>query len=70
LLGAAIQRYVLRRSWDDISARNGFVVHTDQLHLNDRAATVTADLIANWLNSPPVPNEGVSTNCPSSSQGI
>jgi acyl-CoA thioesterase I len=70
LLGAAIQHYVLRRSWDDISARNGFVVHTDQLHLNDRAAAVTADLIANWLNSPPVPTEGVSTNCPSSSQGI
>jgi acyl-CoA thioesterase I len=70
LLGAAIQHYVLRRSWDDISARNAFVVHTDQLHLNDRAAAVTADLIANWLNSPPVPTEGVSTNCPSSSQEI
>jgi acyl-CoA thioesterase I len=69
LLGAAIQHYVLRRSWDDISARNGFVVHTDQLHLNDRAAAVIADLIVDWLNSPPVSTEGVSPNYPPSSQG-
>lgn len=51
LLGAPIQHYVLRRSWNEIAARRGFAVHTDQIHLNDRAGEMAADLIGTWLVS-------------------
>lgn len=49
LLAAAFQHYVLRRNWNDIAARNDFVIHTDQIHLNDRASGVAASLIIEWL---------------------
>lgn len=49
MLANAFRRYVRRRSWDEIAARKGFIVSIDQIHLNDRAATVVADLIADWL---------------------
>lgn len=51
LLGAAVQRYIFRRNWNVIAARRGFAIHTDQIHLNDRAGGTTADLIGNWLGS-------------------
>lgn len=51
LLGAAFQHYVLRLSWNVISERRGFAIHTDQIHLNDHAGGIAADLIVAWLNS-------------------
>ncbi|GAA1416144.1 hypothetical protein GCM10009662_65790 [Catellatospora coxensis] len=56
-LGLAIrttfQHLVLRRSWNDISAANGLTLLTDHIHLNDTAAAVIADLIADWLRTSP-----------------
>ena len=49
MLGAAVRRYIGRQSWDRIGDANGLIVHTDHLHLNDRAGKVVADLIAGWL---------------------
>ncbi len=46
---AAAQHLVLRRSWDDVSQRNGLALLTDHIHLNDRAAGVVADLISDVL---------------------
>lgn len=39
VLVSSFRHYVMRRSWDQVAAHNGFVVHTDGIHLNDRAAT-------------------------------
>ena len=53
LMGSAIfRRLVLRRSWDEIAEAHGLALLTDHLHLNDRAAAVVAELIADWLVSP------------------
>ena len=40
---------ILRRSWDDISRRNGMTVLTDHIHLNDKAAAVVAGLVEEAL---------------------
>lgn len=50
IVRAMLSHMVLRRSWDDISRRNGLVVLTDHIHLNDTAATVVADLVAQALS--------------------
>ncbi len=49
IVRAMLSHMVLRRSWDDISRRNGMVVLTDHIHLNDTAATVVADLVTETL---------------------
>lgn len=46
---SALRHYAGRHSWDEIGASNGFAVHTDGIHLNNRAATVVADLVEGWL---------------------
>lgn len=46
MLLARLQRTVFGRSWDEISRRNGLVVLTDWVHLNDRAAAIVARLVA------------------------
>ncbi|MFI6316486.1 SGNH/GDSL hydrolase family protein [Nonomuraea sp. NPDC050556] len=46
---AAVQRYVLRRSFDAIAAGNGLTVLTDHVHLSDRAGATVADLVTGWL---------------------
>ncbi len=52
LMGSAIfRRLVLRRSWDEISEAHGLALLTDHVHLNDRAAAVVAELVAEWLAS-------------------
>ncbi len=51
LFGAAVQHYVLRRNWNVIAMRRGFAVHTDQIHLNDRAGEIAANVIGKWLGS-------------------
>ena len=53
LMGSAlVRRLVLRRSWNEISAAHGLTILTDHVHLDDRAAAVVADLIAEWLAAP------------------
>jgi acyl-CoA thioesterase I len=50
MVRAILSHHVLRRSWDDISGRNGLEVLTDHIHLTDRAAVVVADLIEESLS--------------------
>ncbi|MFT4123802.1 MAG: GDSL-type esterase/lipase family protein [Microbacteriaceae bacterium] len=38
------------RSWDEISASNGLSLLIDQVHLNDRAGGIVADLVAGFLD--------------------
>ena len=53
LMGSAlVRRLVLRRSWDEVSEAHGLALLTDHVHLNDRAAAVVAELIADWLAAP------------------
>jgi acyl-CoA thioesterase I len=47
---AMIQRKLLRRRWDKISARAGRVVLTDNVHLNDRAAGEVAALVRSFVD--------------------
>lgn len=49
LATAAAQHFVLRRSFDAISARRGLQLTTDFTHLNSRGATMIADLIEEFL---------------------
>jgi len=50
IVRAILSHTVLRRSWDDVSRRNGLTVLTDHLHLNDRAAATVADLVEQALS--------------------
>lgn len=50
--GAVLGHYVLRRSWDGISARNGLAVLTDHIHVSDRGAHVIAELIEQFVVQP------------------
>jgi len=49
MITASLRHHILRRSWDQISAANGLIVLIDQVHLNDRAAGLTADLVADFI---------------------
>ena len=46
---AAMRHRILRQSWDEISTRNGLFALTDNIHLNDRAAAILADLVAHFI---------------------
>lgn len=48
---AAAQRYLLRRSWDQIAQRHGLELYVDHIHLSDRAGAVVTDLTARWLQT-------------------
>lgn len=50
MLSAILQRTVLKRDWNDISASNRMMLLTDYLHLNDTAAVMVADLISAFLD--------------------
>jgi acyl-CoA thioesterase-1 len=52
VIGAAFKHYILRKTWDDISAEHGFVMLTDAIHLNNRGAALVANLIEGFLVSP------------------
>jgi lysophospholipase L1-like esterase len=41
--------FVLRKDWDTIGAANGFLLHTDGIHLNQRGADIIAGIIEDWL---------------------
>lgn len=49
MMKASLSHNILRRSWDQISASNGLIVMIDHVHLNDRAAVITADLVADFI---------------------
>jgi len=46
---AAIQHFVMRRSFDNISDRRGLELTTDMVHQNTRGATMIAELIAAFV---------------------
>ncbi len=48
---AAVKHFLLRRSWDRISADNGLALLTDHIHLNDRGARVISDLVEEFVRS-------------------
>jgi len=48
---AIAKRHLLRRSWDAIADEGGFMLLTDHIHLNDRAAAGVADLIGHFLEN-------------------
>jgi lysophospholipase L1-like esterase len=49
---AAMQHFMLRRSFDDISRRRGLSLTTDMIHQNTRGAAIIADVIEEFLNAP------------------
>ena len=56
---ALFQRFVLRRSWDDIVRRQGRTLLSDDLHLGDRAGQIVAGVIEEYLQrtGPRTPSE-------------
>ena len=48
---ALYQRYLLRRTWDEIGERNGLLLHSDQAHMNTKGARLIANQIAAWLRT-------------------
>ncbi len=46
---ASMQHFLLRRSFDDISARRGLSLTTDTIHQNTTGATLIADVISEFL---------------------
>ena len=51
---AVLGHFVLRRSWDDVSQRNGLALLTDHIHLSNRAARVVAELVEQFVALPAV----------------
>jgi lysophospholipase L1-like esterase len=49
VVGAAAQRYLLRRSWDGIARRNGLRLTTDCIHLNSTGGGMVAELVEQFL---------------------
>lgn len=49
VLLAMLSHYLLRRSWDEIGRRNGYLLLTDSLHLNGRGAGLVAELIKGFV---------------------
>ena len=49
MIRAGLSHKLLHRSWDRISASNGLTVLIDHVHLNDRAAMLTANLVADFI---------------------
>jgi lysophospholipase L1-like esterase len=54
IVKSLLSHVLLRRSWDEVSRRNGLTVLTDHIHLNGRASTALADLLRDALTGPPV----------------
>ncbi|WP_406318896.1 GDSL-type esterase/lipase family protein [Streptosporangium sp. NBC_01639] len=54
-LAAAAQHHLLGRSWDQVARYGGRQLLIDDVHLNERAGAIVADLVAHWLSRTPVP---------------
>lgn len=52
MAAAAARHLLLREDWNTISAKQGFLLLTDHVHLNATAAAVVADLLTEALTSP------------------
>jgi len=52
-IGNAIALHGTGLSWNEISRRNGLLVTTDCIHLNETGAAMVADLIERWLLQKP-----------------
>ena len=48
---ALVNYHFLFQSWDKISARRGYQLQTDCVHLNSTAAGIITDLFSEWLNN-------------------
>ena len=48
---ALMNRYLLRKDWDDIAKNSGFSLHVDYIHLNTVGARMIADLICEFIQS-------------------
>lgn len=48
-IGNAIALHATGLSWNEVSHRNGLLLLTDGIHLNETAAGLIADLIEGWL---------------------
>ena len=48
-VGTALALHASGLTWNDVSRRNGLLLLTDTLHLNERAGEMVAGLIAGWL---------------------
>jgi acyl-CoA thioesterase I len=51
MIRASLSHNWLHRPWDRISAANGLTVMTDHVHLNDRAAALAAELVADFITA-------------------
>jgi lysophospholipase L1-like esterase len=51
ILRALFDKKVRRRSWDEISVREGLVLTTDTIHLNSHGAAIVADQLERWLRT-------------------
>jgi lysophospholipase L1-like esterase len=51
IISSVFQHYFLRRSWDEIANRAGFMLHRDYLHMNTKGALMIAGLIENYIHS-------------------
>lgn len=47
-----LREMILRRSFDEISRRNGWEFHIDGIHLNTRGGRVLVDVVQQFLDSP------------------
>jgi hypothetical protein len=43
---------ILRRSFDQISQRNGWELHIDGIHLNTKGGRILTDVVQQFLDSP------------------
>jgi lysophospholipase L1-like esterase len=55
---ALAKRYLLGRSYDEIAADNGFLLHPDHLHLSEAGAAMVADLIEGFIRDGAIARTG------------
>lgn len=46
---AVFSHYLLRKSWDEISERNGFSLLTDHIHLNNKAVSIIEEAVEGFI---------------------
>ena len=49
VVNSLFQHYVRRRTWDEAAASNGLFLLTDHTHLGERAGSVIADLVVEFI---------------------
>jgi lysophospholipase L1-like esterase len=50
IAGSLFEHLVLRKSFDEISLKNGYLLHTDGIHLNSRGGIFIAKQVEKFLN--------------------